>query len=140
MGWYLCIGGDGVPVSQHAFCAPDSDCVPVALFEIEELWALTTQALTFSRTSEQHGGADGPAHKARKTRQDDEENNKGQRVILFTEPRTDINAGLVIILGSPLDFAEAAEEAGQLPHASHFFLARCCLGQVPGGAPFSQAE
>ena len=104
------------------FVLLDSDCVPVALFEIEELWALTTQALTFSRTSEQHGGADGPAHKARKTRQDDEEDNKGQRVILFTEPHADINAGLAIILGSehdsPLDFAEAAEEAGQLPHAS----------------------
>ena len=93
-------------------------CVPVTLFEIEELWALTTQALTFNRVSEQQGEADGPAHKARKTRQDDEDN-PGQRVILVTEPHTDINAGLVIILGSdhdsPLDLADAAEEAGQLP-------------------------
>ena len=103
------------------FVLLDSDCVPVTLFEIEELWALTTQALTFSRMSEQQGGADGPAHKARKTRQDDEEDNKGQRVILVTEPHTDINAGLVIILGSehdsPLDLAKAAEEAGHISHA-----------------------
>ena len=81
----------------------DSDCVPVTLFEIEELWALTTQALTLNRMSEQQGEADGPAHKARKTRQDDEEDNPGQRVILVTEPHTDINAGLVIILGSDHD-------------------------------------
>ena len=34
------------------FVLLDSDCVPVTLFEIEELWALTTQALTFNRTAE----------------------------------------------------------------------------------------
>ena len=27
----------------------DSNCVPVSLFEIEELWTLTTQALTLTR-------------------------------------------------------------------------------------------
>ena len=28
--------------------------------------------------------------------------------------------------------------AGESNSTLHFFLARCCLGQVPGGAPFSQ--
>ena len=101
------------------FVLLDSDCVPVTLFEIEELWALTTHALTFNRMSEPQVAADGPAYKARKTKQDDEGDNQGQRVILVTEPHTDINAGLVIILGSdhdsPLDLANAVEEAGQLP-------------------------
>ena len=89
--------------------------------QIEELWTLTTQALTLTRVAEQQGEADGPAHKARKTKQDEEEDNLGQRVILVTEPHTDINAGLVIILGSdhesPLDLADAAEVAGQFPPA-----------------------
>ena len=71
--------------------------------------------------AEQQGEADGSAHKARKTKQDEEEDNLGQRVILVTEPHTDINAGLVIILGSdhesPLDLADAAKVAGQLPPA-----------------------
>ena len=71
--------------------------------------------------AEQQGEADGPAHKARKTKQDEEEDNLGQRVILVTEPHTDINAGVVIILGSdhesPLDLADAAEVAGQFPPA-----------------------
>ena len=99
----------------------DSNCVPVSLFEIEELWALTAQALTLPRVAEHQGEADGPAHKARKTKKDEEEDNLGQRVILVTEPHTDINAGLVIILGSdhesPLDLANAAEVADQLPPA-----------------------
>ena len=60
-----------------------------------------------------------PAQKARKTKKDDDEDNLGQRVILVTEPHTDINAGLVIILGSdhesPIDLANAAEVAAQLP-------------------------
>ena len=101
------------------FVLLDSDCVPVSLFEIEELWLLTTQALTLPRVAEQQGEADGPAHKARKTKKDEEEDNLGQRVILVTEPHTDINAGLVIILGSdhesPLDLANAADVAAQLP-------------------------
>ena len=46
-------------------------------------------------------------------------NNLGQRVILVTEPHTDINAGLVIVLSSdhesPIDLANAAELAAQLP-------------------------
>ena len=101
------------------FVLLDSDCVPVTLFEIEELWALTTQALSLCHMSDQSGGADGPAHKARKTRRDEEEEDKGQRVILVTEPHTDINAGFVVILGSehdsPLDIEKAADEAVHLP-------------------------
>ena len=78
----------------------DSDCIPVSLFEIDELWTLTAQALTLPHAAGRQGEADGPAQKARKTKKDDEEDNLGQRVILVTEPHTDINAGLVIILGS----------------------------------------
>ena len=33
---------------------------------------------------------------------------------------------------------EATISAGVCNSCSPFFLARCCLGQVPGGAPFSQ--
>ena len=101
------------------FVLLDSDCIPVSLFEIDELWALTTQALTLPQATEQQGEADGPAQKARKTKKDDDEDNLGQRVILVTEPHTDINAGLVIILSSdhdsPIDLANAAELAAQLP-------------------------
>ena len=44
------------------FVLLDSDCVPVSLFEIEELWALTAQALTLPRVAEHQGEVDGPAH------------------------------------------------------------------------------
>ena len=81
--------------------------MPVTLFEVEELWALTSESLFPCQTPEQCSGTDGPAHKARKTRQEEEEDEEGQRVILVTEPHTDINAGFVVILGSehnaPLD-------------------------------------
>ena len=101
------------------FVLLDSDCIPVSLFEIDELWTLTAQALTLPHAAERQGEADGPAQKARKTKKDDDEDNLGQRVILVTEPHTDINAGLVIILGSdhesPIDLANAAEVAAQLP-------------------------
>ena len=60
-----------------------------------------------------------PAHKARKTRQEEEEEEEGQRVILVTEPHTDINAGFVVILDSghdaPLDIESVDEQSAQLP-------------------------
>ena len=74
----------------------------MTLFEVEELWALTSQALFRCQAPEQCGGTDGPAYKARKTQQDEEED-EGQRVILVAEPHTDINAGFVVILGSEHD-------------------------------------
>ena len=43
------------------FVLLDSDCIPVSLFEIDELWALTTQALTLPHAAERQGEADGPA-------------------------------------------------------------------------------
>ena len=33
---------------------------------------------------------------------------------------------------------EGDSVVGRLMSPNLFFLARCCLGQVPGGAPFSQ--
>ncbi len=94
----------------------------------------STQALTFTRVAEQQGEADSSAHKARKTKQDEEEDNLGQRVILVTEPHTDINAGLVIILDSdhdsPLDLADAAEAAGQLPSPGQDELGQPCCRDV----------
>ena len=55
------------------FVLLDSDCIPVSLFEIDELWALTTQALTLPQATERQGEADGPVRKARKTKKDDDE-------------------------------------------------------------------
>ena len=75
------------------FILLDSDCVPVTLFEVDELWALTSEPLFPCQAPAQGSGTDGPAHKARKTRQEEEEEEEGQRVILVTEPHTDINAG-----------------------------------------------
>ena len=101
------------------FILLDSDCVPVTLFQVEELWALTSEPLFPCQTPAQSSGTDGPAHKARKTRQGEEEDEEGQRVILVTEPHTDINAGFVVILGSghdaPLDIESVDEQSAQLP-------------------------
>ena len=109
----------------------DSDCIPVSLFEIDELWALTSQALTLPQAAEQQGEADGPAQKARKTKKDDDEDNLGQRVILVTEPHTNINAGLVIILSSdhdsPIDLANAAELAAKIKMSFGMALRQKCL-------------
>ena len=33
---------------------------------------------------------------------------------------------------------EFIQSGGQVVEATDFFFARCCLGKVPGGAPFSQ--
>ena len=99
------------------FILLDSDCVPVALFEVEELWALTSEPLSCQAPAP-GSGTDGPAHKARKTRQDEEEQVKEPRVILVTEPHTDINAGFVVIFGSqhsaPLDMESIDQQCSQI--------------------------
>ena len=85
----------------------------MTLFEVDELWALTSEPLFPCQAPAQGSGTDGPAHKARKTRQEEEEEEEGQRVILVTEPHTDINAGFVVIL--PLDIESVDEQSAQLP-------------------------
>ena len=98
------------------FVLLDSDCVPVTLFEIEELWMLTTEPL-FSQVSAISHGADGPAHKARKTQQVHDGEEEAPRVVLVTEPHTDINAGFVVIFGSqhpaPMDIEELDQHCAQ---------------------------
>ena len=98
------------------FVLLDSDCVPVTLFEIEELWMLTTKSL-FSQAPTSSQGADSPAHKARKTQQDHAEEEDAPRVVLVTEPHTDINAGFVVIFGSqhsaPMDIEEIDQHCAQ---------------------------
>ena len=108
------------------FVLLDSDCVPVALFEIEELWMLTTKPL-FSQVPTASHGADSPAHKARKTQQDHDEEEEAPRVVLVTEPHTDINAGFVVIFGSqhsaPMDIEELDqhwwEEMATIAHTKY---------------------
>ena len=77
--------------------------MPVTLFEIDELWALTSEPLLQSHLPAQGSNADGPAPKARKTQQAECMNVVEQRVILVTEPHT----GFVVVLDSghtsPLD-------------------------------------
>ena len=98
------------------FVLLDSDCVPVTLFEIEELWVLTSEPLSSQAHAPNHG-IDGPAHKARKTQQDHDEEEKAPRVILVTEPHTDINAGFVVIFGSqhsaPIDIENLDQHCAQ---------------------------
>ena len=98
------------------FALLDSDSVPVTLFEIEELWVLTSEPLSSQVRAPNHG-TDGPAHKARKTQQDHDEEEKAPRVILVTEPHTDINAGFVVIFGSqhsaPIDIENLDQHCAQ---------------------------
>ena len=62
-------------------------------------------------------GTDGTAHKARKTQQDHDEDEEAPRVILVTEPHTDINAGFVVIFGSqhsaPIDIENLDQHCAQ---------------------------
>ena len=68
-------------------------------------------------TCTQYNGTDAPAHKARKTQQDQDEEAKEPRVILVTEPHTDINAGFVVIFGSqhsaPIDMESLDQQCAQ---------------------------
>ena len=96
--------------------------MPVTLFEIDERWALTSEPLFPCQTTAQGSSTDGPALKARKTRQEEEVEEDEQRVILVTEPHTDINAGFVVILDSghdaPLDIDYVEEQSAQLPYSA----------------------
>ena len=77
---------------------------------------LTTKPL-FSQVPAASHSADSPAHKARKTQQDHDEEEEAPRVVLVTEPHTDINAGFVVIFGSqhsaPLDIEEIDQHCAQ---------------------------
>ena len=77
---------------------------------------LTTKPL-FSQVPAASHGADSPAHKARKTQQDHDEEEEAPRVVLVTEPHTDINAGFVVIFGSqhsaPVDIEEIDQRCAQ---------------------------
>ena len=99
------------------FILLDSDCVPVTLFEVDELWALTSEPLLQCQTPAQGSNPDGPAPKARKTQQEEGMHDAEQRVILVTEPHTDTNAGFVVVLDSgheaPLDIESMDEQASQ---------------------------
>ena len=69
------------------------------------------------QTPAQGSNPDGPAPKPRKTQQDEGMHDAEQRVILVTEPHTDINAGFVVVLDSgheaPLDIESMDEQASQ---------------------------
>ena len=77
------------------FILLDSDCVPVTLFEVDELWALTSEPLMHPTFPAPVDNVEGPVPKARRTTQEGGTDTSQQRVILVTEPHTDINAGLL---------------------------------------------
>ena len=99
----------------------DSDYIPITLFEVDELWALTTEPVMPPTSQTQVDQADSPIPKARKTTKEGASESSPQRVLLVTEPHTDINAGLVVVLDSghdaPVDIEDLACQAASLDDA-----------------------
>ena len=102
--------------------------MPVTLFEVDELWALTSERLMHPISQATVDDAEGPVPKARRTTQEGGTDTSQQRVILVTEPHTDINAGFVVVMDSghfpPLGFEVVDEQASTLDDdiAEEFWL------------------
>ena len=80
-------------------------------------WALTSEPLTQDHSAAFGNQMEEPVHKARKTQQEGGKDMEEQRVILVTEPHTDINAGFVVVLGSghdpPLDIEQIEDQVAK---------------------------
>ena len=61
LGWHLCTGCPGGHVSRINFVLLDSDCLPITLFEVEDLW---TEAYLARFPAHTHYG---PSHVSAKT-------------------------------------------------------------------------
>ena len=93
------------------FALIDNDCLPLTLFEIAELWNLASPSSvpigTKSSGSDSASRGDdgkptpGSSHPHKRARRDpDPATPPPQGVILFTEPHSELNAGLVVICAS----------------------------------------
>ena len=93
------------------FALIDNDCLPLTLFEIAELWSLASPDRVplgshpadneeLSRM-EDESGAQPTDHPYKRARTDpDPAPSPPQGVILFTEPHSELNAGLVVVCAS----------------------------------------
>ena len=145
----------------------NSDCLPITLFEAADLWK-EGYLTRFPPGAGQGLPQKHPLHRKRDyvnrpdvvyTQHRVDADRQGQGVLLVTEPHSELNAGLVVVFSSShppiFDWADWTRRCRRLPDTEFdsllatasetvvqeflgFFLALCCLGQVPGGAPFSQ--
>ena len=90
------------------FVLLDSDCLPVTLFEVEDLW---TEAYLARYPAHTSGGIpkEHPLHKCQRFHDDPQveytqhrvcSTRMGQGVLVVTEPHSELNAGLVVVFKS----------------------------------------